>query len=67
MNRVGPGPIEYQGNFIMSYDLTHGDWIRQGSNRLEATLRRRNPQVRIEMILHSLELSIEYRTLPTRV
>ena len=67
MNRVGPGPIEYQGNYIMSYDLTYGDWIRQGVNRLEASLKRRNPQVRIEMILHSLELSIEYRTLPTRV
>jgi hypothetical protein len=67
MNRVGPGPIEYQGNYIMSYDLTHGDWIRQGVNRLEATLEKRNPQVRIEMIFHSLELSIEYRTLPTRV
>ena len=67
MNRVGPGPIEYQGNYIMSYDLTHGDWIRQGVNRLKATLKKRNPQVRIDMILHSLELSIEYRTLPTRV
>ena len=66
-NRVGPGPIEYQGNYVMSYGLTHGDWIRQGVNRLEATLKKRNPQVRIEMILHSLELSIEYRTLPTRV
>ncbi len=67
MNRVGPGPIEYQGNFIMSYDLKNGDWIRQGSNRLEAVLRRRNPKIGIELILHSLELSLTYRTLPTRV
>lgn len=67
MNRVGPGPTEYQGNFIMSYDLKNGDWIRQGSNRLEAVLRRRNPRIGIELILHSLELSLKYRTLPTRV
>jgi len=51
----------------MSYDLKNGDWIRPGSNRLEAVLRRRNPGIGTELVLHSLELSLKYRTLPTRV
>jgi hypothetical protein len=64
--RMGPRPNSYHGNYTLTYDLREGGWIRQGTNQLEAALRRRNPQLECDVVLHDLSLEIQYRILPIR-
>ncbi len=63
---VGPGPSAFQGNYALRYDVRAGDWVKQGWNEVEAVLRKRNPRVRTELVLHDLNLEINYRILPMR-
>ena len=63
---VGPGSNAKQGNYAFRYDVREDGWIKQGWNEVEAVLRKRNPRVETEFVLHDLNLEINYRTMPMR-
>ena len=64
---LGPLHNAYQGHYILVYDLTPatrasaGEWVRQGVNEMQAILKKRNPAIRTEFVLHDIELEINYR------
>jgi hypothetical protein len=60
-------PHAYRGVYDLYYDLRGESWLRQGANRLEVTLRHRNPEVDADLILEGFSLEITYRTLRMRV
>ena len=64
---LGPLHNAYQGHYILVYDLTPttrqsaGEWLKQGMNELQAVMKKRNPAIRAEFVLHDIELEINYR------
>jgi hypothetical protein len=54
------------GNYALRYDRRDGDWIKPGWNELQVVLRRRNPGLACDLVLHDLNLEIRYRILPRR-
>ena len=63
---VGPGPNAMQGNYAFRYDVGEAGWIKQGWNEVKVLLRKRNPRVEADLVLHCVTLEIKYRILPMR-
>ena len=52
------------GDLQASFDLTHGDWIRQGDNEVNLKLLARPDDVLPQMTLYALRVEIEYNVVP---
>ena len=52
------------GDWEASFDLTDGDWIRQGDNEITLTLLSRPKDIALPMTLYTLQLEVNYNVLP---
>ena len=52
------------GDLEARFDLTHGDWIRQGDNEVKLTLLARPDDVRPQLTLYAVRVEIEYNVVP---
>jgi len=52
------------GDLQASFDLTDGDWIRQGDNQVNLTLLARPDDVLPQMTLYALRVEIDYNVVP---
>ena len=52
------------GDLEARFDLTHGDWIRQGDNEVNLTLRSRPDDVGPQLTLYAVRVEIQYNVVP---
>ena len=52
------------GNWEAAFDLTDGDWIHQGDNRVTLTLLSRPKDIILPLTLYTLQVEINYNVLP---
>jgi len=68
---AGATPIRIKGrrmesNMRLVFDLTAGDWIRQGLNELNVKLRAREPSITMKFTVYDVTVKVNYRRSPLR-
>ena len=64
--RMGPRWNGMQGNYALRFNLRSGDMLKWGWNELELTLRKRNPKLLYDFVVHDMFLDVEFHNLTMR-
>ena len=63
---MGPRWNGMQGNYALRFNLHTGSILRRGNNEIELVLRRRNPKLRSDFVVHDIFLHVAYHHLTMR-
>ena len=64
--RMGPRWNGMQGNYALRYNLHKGELLEQGANEVELTLRKRNPLINCDFLIHDIFLDVSFHNLTMR-
>ncbi len=64
--RMGPRWNGMQGNYAVRYNLGAGEPLVQGRNEVALTLRRRNPKISCDFVIHDIFLDVTFHNLTMR-